>query len=59
MDDLELIAGDCLKHVRSQPGSPLASRPSTPDPRNSSPATVLQESDDEEFIDTVEVSKPY
>ncbi|XP_044738109.1 acyl-CoA-binding domain-containing protein 5 isoform X2 [Chrysoperla carnea] len=66
MDDLELIAGDCLKYVRSQPGSPLASRPSTPVPRengvsrspsptpNNESSTAQPESDDEEFIDTME-----
>ncbi|XP_056630080.1 acyl-CoA-binding domain-containing protein 5 [Diorhabda sublineata] len=70
IDDLELIAGDVLERVRSQPNSPLASREgspirfgsksasstSTPSVSNSTP----DESDhsDDEYIDTIENPVP-
>ncbi|XP_060523075.1 acyl-CoA-binding domain-containing protein 5 [Cylas formicarius] len=66
-DDLELVAGDVLERVRSQPNSPLASREGSPirfissiaSSRSASPALV-QESDhsDEEYIDTIENPEP-
>ncbi|KAJ8980154.1 hypothetical protein NQ317_014649 [Molorchus minor] len=66
MDDVELIAGDVLERVRSQPNSPLASREASPIRFRSSisststpsptPSDKLEDSDrsDEEYIDTVE-----
>lgn len=65
MDDLELVAGDVLEKVRSQPNSPLASREASPirmfRSRDvspvSTPSSAMDESDhsDDEYIDTIEV----
>ncbi|KAJ8955798.1 hypothetical protein NQ318_005339 [Aromia moschata] len=68
MDDLELVAGDVLERVRSQPNSPLASREaspirfqpsgsSTPSPTPSLPQEESEHSDDE-YIDTIENPEP-
>lgn len=62
-DDLELVAGDVLERVRSQPNSPLSSREgspvkfisSMPSSRSVSPAPEQVDESDEEYIDTVEV----
>ncbi|EFA06332.2 hypothetical protein TcasGA2_TC009203 [Tribolium castaneum] len=64
MDDLELVAGDVLEKVRSQPNSPLASREASPirmfRSRDvspvSTPSSAPEESDhsDDEYIDTIE-----
>ncbi|XP_044265063.1 acyl-CoA-binding domain-containing protein 5A isoform X2 [Tribolium madens] len=60
MDDLELVAGDVLEKVRSQPNSPLASREASPirmfRSRDVSPVSAPEESDhsDDEYIDTIE-----
>nr|AEE61380.1 unknown [Dendroctonus ponderosae] len=62
LDDLELVAGDVLEKVRSQPNSPLASRENSPirfissisSSRSTSPSLREEESDDE-YIDTIEV----
>ncbi|XP_066143689.1 acyl-CoA-binding domain-containing protein 5 [Euwallacea fornicatus] len=61
-DDLELVAGDVLERVRSQPNTPLASRESSPirfvsskaSSRCESPIIVKEESDDE-FLEPIEV----
>ncbi|XP_076266987.1 uncharacterized protein LOC143200449 isoform X2 [Rhynchophorus ferrugineus] len=59
-DDLELVAGDVLERVRSQPNSPLASREGSPikfissiaSSRSVSPAPEQVDESDEEYIDT-------
>ena len=68
MDDLELVAGDVLEKVRSQPNSPLASREASPirtllssrdvSPVSTPSSAAPEESDhsDDEYIDTIEVS---
>ncbi|KAL1501195.1 hypothetical protein ABEB36_006570 [Hypothenemus hampei] len=65
IDDLELVAGDVLERVRSQPNSPLASREGSPirfisnisSSRSISPTIPSEDSDhsDDEYIDTSEV----
>ncbi|KAK9883954.1 hypothetical protein WA026_004892 [Henosepilachna vigintioctopunctata] len=63
MDDLELIAGDILKKVNSQPNTPLASRDASPI-HNSRPesidstAMLADDESDEEYIDTIEAPEP-
>ncbi|CAH1116497.1 unnamed protein product [Phaedon cochleariae] len=68
MEDLELIAGDVMERVRSQPNSPLGSREVSPvrlgskssSVRSScspSPDIPADESDDE-YIDTIENPEP-
>ncbi|CAG9859484.1 unnamed protein product [Phyllotreta striolata] len=66
-DDLELVAGDVLERVRSQPNSPLASREGSPNIfsknsslRSSSNVSSVTESDhsDDEYIDTIENPDP-
>ncbi|XP_050296253.1 acyl-CoA-binding domain-containing protein 5 [Anthonomus grandis grandis] len=64
-DDLELVAGDVLEKVRSQPNSPLASREGSPirfisnlsSSRSVSPSSKAEDSDhsDDEYIDTIEL----
>ncbi|KAJ3636768.1 hypothetical protein MTP99_000281 [Tenebrio molitor] len=65
LEDLELVAGDVLEKVRSQPNSPLASREASPirsilSSREASPvstpSSAQDESDhsDDEYIDTIE-----
>lgn len=65
LDDLELVAGDVLERVRSQPNSPLASREGSPirfgsksSSLRSSPLPSPPDSDsdhsDDEYIDTIE-----
>lgn len=62
MDDLELIAGDVMERVRSQPNSPLGSREASPT-RLSTFVAVKSEGgggensdhSDDEYIDTIEV----
>ncbi|XP_066258889.1 acyl-CoA-binding domain-containing protein 5 [Euwallacea similis] len=61
-DDLELVAGDVLERVRSQPNTPLGSREGSPirfvssiaSSRCESPIIVKEESDDE-FLEPIEV----
>ncbi|CAG9759692.1 unnamed protein product [Ceutorhynchus assimilis] len=67
-DDLELVAGDVLEKVRSQPNSPLASREGSPSrfisslssSRSASPTIPVENSDhsDDEYIDTIENLEP-
>lgn len=66
-DDLELVAGDVLEKVRSQPNSPLASRENSPirfisslsSSRSVSPSMEDSDHTDEEYIDTIEaLSEP-
>ncbi|XP_025833389.1 acyl-CoA-binding domain-containing protein 5 [Agrilus planipennis] len=68
MTDLELVAGDVIERVRSQPNSPLASRETSPQRVRSSLGTSSatsssvspedSEHSDEEYIDSVEVPDP-
>jgi len=65
MSDLELVAGDVIERVRSQPNSPIASREASPQRYRTSsietsPATSPSPPDDsdrsdDEYIDSVEV----
>ncbi|CAH1283232.1 unnamed protein product [Diabrotica balteata] len=69
-DDLELIAGDVIERVRSQPNSPLASREGSPirfgsksPSAGSTPSVAPSTPDDsdhsdDEYIDTIEVFNP-
>ncbi|KAL3285706.1 hypothetical protein HHI36_000236 [Cryptolaemus montrouzieri] len=64
LNDLELVAGDVMQRVRSQPNSPIASRDGSPIHMNSRPGSsdsnsaMADDESDEEYIDTIEAPEP-